>query len=129
MASQVLSGAGIGIVVATLSWRGNTTPHLVSVFPDGLNFVILAALLVAAIYLDLRRPGPHDRRASFRSGLIIASAAGLVLGSVVTAMGIVRFSEPFASLLIFGFLSAIAWPVAIGVAASALMPNNVRETV
>lgn len=129
MTNQVLSGAGVGTVVAALSWRGNTSTHLVSVFPDLLTLMILAALLFAVIWFELRRAMPRGRRASLRVGFTIASAAGVILGTAVMALGVVRFSAPFPTLLIFLFCSALVSAVAIGALASTLMWGRARQTV
>ncbi|HQX83299.1 MAG TPA: hypothetical protein PKW63_16155 [Vicinamibacterales bacterium] len=124
MIHRLVIGTGIGLVTGLMSWRGNVTANVVSVFPDGLTLVVLAALLVAAIRFELRRTIARDGRESLRTGLTIAAAAGMVFGSAVVALGIARFSAPSAALSAFLFFVAVLSSMGIGVVASVLMARS-----
>ena len=120
-------GAAVGLVVAIMSWRGNQTAGLVSTFPDAVTFVVLALLLAAAVHFDSRRSHPQDRAAWLRMGLTIAAASGLVFGSAIIWLGIVRFSSPSPGLLAFGFLTALGSTMACGAIAAVFqsgVPNR-----
>lgn len=124
MINRLVIGTGIGLVTGLMSWRGNVTANVVSVFPDGLTLAVLAALLVAAIRFELRRADAHDRRTSLWSGLTIAAAAGVVFGFAIVALGIARFSAPSAALSAFLFFVAVLSSMGIGVVASVLMARS-----
>jgi hypothetical protein len=124
MINRLVIGTGIGLIAGLLSWRGNVTANVVSVFPDGLTLAVLAALLVAAIRFELRRTSARDSRESLRAGLTIAAAAGVVFGSAIVALGLTRFSAPSAMLSAFLFFVAVLSSMGIGVVASVLMARS-----
>ncbi len=111
-----------------LSWRANVTANVVSVFPDGLTFAVLAALLVAAVRFEYRRTSGHNRRAALRAGLTMAAAAGVVFGTALVALGVARFSAPSALLSASLFSVAVVTSIGIGAVASVLMTRPVRAT-
>ena len=99
MAHRIGLGVLVGSIVAALMWRGNTTSHVVSVFPDGLTFAVLVFLLFLAVRLELRRAHSSDRRRELQASVTIATSAGVVLGVATLALGFLRFSQPSVALL------------------------------
>ena len=114
MGQQLGLGTAIGVVVALMCWRGNQTPHLVSVFPDGITLLMLIALLSVVIGFEQRRRNGHDQVASLRAGLIIAAATGVVFGSAVALIGTLRLTNPSVVLSSIGFLIALGSSLACG---------------
>ncbi len=115
MGQQLGLGSAVGAVVALMCWRGNQTPHLVSIFPDGITFLLLVVLLGAAAWFDQRRWPASDRGASVRAGLTIAAAAGVIFGVAVALLGTLRFTDPSLILSAFGFLTALGTSLVCGV--------------
>jgi len=107
MGRRIGLGTAIGLAVATLCWQGNDTAGLVSTFPDGVTFLALAILLTAAIRFDAHSGDMSGRSLSWRAGLTIATTSGVVFGVAVVLLGLLRFSNPSLSLLMFGFLMAV----------------------
>lgn len=124
MANRISVGIGIGALVAALSWRGNIESHLVSTFPDGVTILALISLLFVAIRSDLRRRGQQVQGGSYRAGLAIATAAGVVFGAGNVALGFVRFSQPFFGLLMFSFVTALGLSVAVGTVITAWLSSR-----
>jgi hypothetical protein len=120
MREQLALGSAVGAVVSLLCWIGNPTPHTNSTFPDGLTFVVLLTLLVAALWLN-QRLRATDRHAVRRAGVFIGAAAGVVFATFVGILGIVRFTRPAPMLLAFGFMTAFLSNIILGVAAVELV--------
>jgi len=120
---QIGLGSLVGLVVGLACWRGNQTLQGVSTFPDLFTFAVLATLLAAAIHFSLRRGQPHGRAASMGVGIKVALAAGTVFGSIVTVIGLLRFSHPEPRLLAFGFLTAFGTALLCGVATALFPPH------
>lgn len=118
-------GAAAGALVAVVSWRGNRDPHLISVFPDGLTFLVLALLLAAAIRIDRRAGGG---RRQMRADLTTAASAGVTLGAAVAASAAWRFTHPPVALPLFGVVTALAACVAAGAVVSAIAASGVPVT-
>ena len=114
MGQQLGLGAAIGGVVALMCWRGNQTPHLVSVFPDGITLLLLIALLSAVVWFEQRR----RKMASMRAGLTIAAATGVVFGSAVALLGTLRLTNPSVVLSSIGFLIALGSSLVCGAVAT-----------
>ena len=125
MRSQIGLGAAAGAIVAAAAWRGNQTPHLVSVFPDGITFLLLVGLL--ALALGVERWRRSDRTARLRTALTIAAAAGTVFGLAVALLGGLRFSNPTPVRLSFGFLTALATSLVCGALMAAAWPARPRH--
>ena len=125
MRSQIGLDAAAGAIVAAAAWRGNQAPHLVSVFPDWITFLLLVGLLALALGVERwRRP---DRTARLRTALTIAAAAGTVFGLAVALLGGLRFSNPAPALLSFGFLTALATSLVCGALMAAAWPARPRH--
>jgi len=118
MGRRIGLGSAIGFVVSMMSWWGNRTPHLVSTFPDGVTWGVLALLVAAAVRFDLRRGHQQDRSSSLLAGLTIGSVTGVVVGLAVVLLGTSRFSDPTLGLLAFGFLTAFGSALACGAVAA-----------
>ena len=123
MGRQLGVGVGIGVVVSLMCWRGNQTPHLVSVFPDGATFVVLIALVTAAVWFGQPR---QNGMASLRAGLTVATAAGAIHGATVALLGTTQFANPSLAQSAFGFLTALSCSLAVGAAAT-LMSSRWRH--
>ena len=120
MIHRLAIGTAIGLVTGLMSWRGNVTDNVVSVFPDVLTFAVMASLVVAAVRFELRRTNVLERRASLRVGLTIGAAAGVVFGTALVALGLARFSAPSAILSASLCVVAVLSSMGIGAVTSVL---------
>ena len=120
MGLRILLGAAVGGAVGLVSWRGNQTANLVSVFPDGITLIVLVVLLSVAIRVVVHRPSAQDRASAVRAGMTTSSVAGTVFGSFITALGLLRLGAPSETGLAFGFLVAFGSAVTCGALATAL---------
>jgi hypothetical protein len=125
--AQIGLGSVVGLVVGLLSWRGNESANLVSTFPDAFTFVAMALLLAVAIRQVHRRMLPCDQSASLRAGVIVAAAAGAVLGATVAGLGVARLANPAPLLLAFGFLTALGSALACGLVAAFVSARSLRQ--
>jgi hypothetical protein len=116
-------GAAAGVFVAVMSWRGNHTDGLVSVFPDGLTFAALILLLTAANRLE-RRHLFH----TWKSSLTIAAAAGVTFGCGLVLLALRRFSTPTFSLLGSIFVMTCLCALGCGWLADRLSTRSGRRT-
>jgi hypothetical protein len=111
-------GAAIGGIVAMMSWRGNHTAGLISVFPDAVTFLWLAGLISLAVGAELRRRPDASKGALWRSAMTVAAGSGLVFGSAVALLGGLRFYHPTPGLLAFSFLTAFTSSLVCGAVAA-----------
>jgi hypothetical protein len=118
MTRQLLLGAGAGAVTGLMSWRGNQVPHLVSTFPNWTSFLVLMALVTAAVWFELSRRVVPSRSAALQTGAVVGSVAGVVFGTATMWLGVLRFTRPFAILLTYGFLTAFIVSVLCGLLAA-----------
>ena len=123
MTRRIGLGSFVGLIVAALCWRGNHAAGLVSVLPDGLTFAALIVLLASANRIERRHLTPVD--SIWRVGLTIAGAAGVVFGLGTVLLGLLRFSVPTVSLLVWTFLMASV--VALGCGWVAIALNRVES--
>ena len=121
MRRQIGLGAAVGLVVSMRSWSGPRATHLVSIFPDGLTFILLAILIAAAVRFSVRRTGSRGQSSALRIGVTIGAAAGVVFGSSIGLLGTFQFSSVAPGLLAFGFLTAFGSALACGAVSAALV--------
>lgn len=121
MRRQVGLGAAVGLVVSMRSWSSNSAAHLVSIFPDGLTFILLAILVAAAVRSSVRMGEAQGLSATLRIGMTIGAAAGVVFGSSIGLLGTFQFSGVAPGLLAFGFLTAFGSALACGAVSAVLV--------
>ena len=120
MTVRILLGVVIGIVVSGLSWRGNQTPHGVSIFPDFATALALLILTCGAVWLAVRLSPEPDPRGIWKAGMTIATVAGVVFGFGLAYIGVHQFSRFSLGLSTFGLVIALV---------SALMCGAIACTV
>ena len=120
MAQGLTFGAAVGATVSALAWNGNQVPHRVSTFPDGLTLVCLVALIHLAVKIHSGRVHPESAADAFKAGCAIAATAGLIFGSAVVVISVVRFGQLIPMLSAFGFFTGLLSTLAFGAMASAI---------
>jgi hypothetical protein len=115
---NIFLGIAIGAVGALISWKENTVPHLVSLFPNVLTALVLWGLIFLALCFYLRPLQDKNFLSIVIIGGTISIAAGVVFGAGIVAQGLWRFGHPSFIGLSIAFLAALASAFIIGALAS-----------
>jgi uncharacterized membrane protein YjfL (UPF0719 family) len=126
MIQRLALGLAVGATVSAVAWNSNQVPHRVSTFPDGLTLVCLVALIHLAVWIHFRRVHPESAADAFKAGCAIAATAGVIFGSAVALLSVVRFGQLIPELAAFGFLTALLSTLAFGAMASAIAWRHQR---
>jgi hypothetical protein len=117
-------GLAGGALVSLLSWSGNHTPQLVSIFPNGLTFLVLISFFFGVVRIQRREMGSADLGTSIRRILPVGVVCGLVMAVTMALLGTAHFSRFYWMLLGFGvlgaFASCVVWAALVATAAWAV---------
>jgi hypothetical protein len=120
MGVRLFSGTAVGVIVSLLSWRGNSSPGLVSIIPDALTGIVLVGLMCITVLFCARQYQARTFAAIWKIGFVISVTAGIILGAAMTAKAVELFHSPHVSSLAVLFLSALVIVMVCGFAASLL---------
>ena len=113
MRREVQLGLTGGLLVSLLSWSGNTTPHFVSIFPNGVTLIGLVAFFLGVVRVQRRDMGSADLETTIRRILPVGVVCGLLMAAAMVLLGVARFSRFGWMLGAFGavgaFVSCILW--------------------
>ena len=107
MKSDAMLGTTLGILLSGVSVVGNIgrgDSHLVSVFPNLLNLLIVPVVLF--IILRLKHRAGTGRDLLHRSGRIIVTISAVWFAVLLTVFAAFWFSDPSAYLIIFTLIGA-----------------------
>ena len=117
MRTWMLYGIWLGGLSSALSWFANlwaSVPGRVSVFPDLITFIALAVLVFLVLRLFANRHQGLTRATLRRAGMVIVGVGAILFAVSFAVLGIVRFSQPSASLLLTGFVMAFVSFLLVG---------------
>jgi len=117
MRTWILYGIWLGGLLSALSWFANlwaSVPSTVSVFPDLITFIALPVLVFLVLRLFANRHEGLTRATLRRAGMVIVSVGATLFAVSIAVLGIVRFSQPSAFILLIGFIMAFVSFLLVG---------------
>ncbi len=121
----VLMGAAVGVIISLLSWKGNQTPGLVTIFPDILTFLAFICFLFLVLWLCVRQLPVPSFAGIWKVAFRISTTIGLLLGTTTVFIGIRQFHHPtllpYLTLLGVVFLGSMFIVIVLGMAAGLLV--------